>query len=367
MNNKGIVVSIKFSTIIKSVLFIVLLYLLYYFHELVLSVLTAIVIASIFEPIIDRLEKIKLPRIFAVFFTYIAFLSVIFGFLFFFTPKLIDQVGSIYQDLPQHIQSLYIWTDTKTGGNDVILGVITSIQNQILELNLTGTVGNAENSSETFMNLAISIFGSVFNFILIFVLSFYFASQKHGVENFLKIVTTPKYTKYAINLWKRSQKKIGRWMQGQLVSSLIIGVITYLGLLVFFGFEQSLFLAVLAAVSGIVPVIGFFIAAIPAIAIGLAEGGVSIAIGVALLYLVIQMIENQLIYPLVIKKIVGVPAFLVIISLIVGAQLFGFWGIILSIPIAAALMEFIKDIEKKQDETMKSADFKEVHLARSKK
>ena len=64
------------------------------------------------------------------------------------------------------------------------------------------------------------------------------------------------------------------------------------------------------------------------------------------LYVIIQQLENHLIYPLVVKKVVGVPPLLVIIALIIGAQLAGFLGIILSVPIAAVLQELVSDFEK---------------------
>ena len=153
-------------------------------------------------------------------------------------------------------------------------------------------------------------------------------------------------------------------MQGQLILGLLIGVITYLGLVVFFGFQQALLLAFLAAFAELIPLAGPIIAGAPAVAIGLEVGGVSMAVGVLVFYLVVQMIENQLIYPLVVKKVVGVPSLLVIISLVIGAQLFGFLGVLLAIPLSATLMEFIKDVEKKQKEALKKGEIKEIELSK---
>jgi predicted PurR-regulated permease PerM len=71
------------------------------------------------------------------------------------------------------------------------------------------------------------------------------------------------------------------------------------------------------------------------------------------LYLIIQQFENHLIYPLVVRKVVGVPPILVIIALIVGAKLAGFLGILLSVPVSAALKEFVDDIQRKKDDERK--------------
>jgi predicted PurR-regulated permease PerM len=75
-------------------------------------------------------------------------------------------------------------------------------------------------------------------------------------------------------------------------------------------------------------------------------GGVSFALIIVGVYVIIHQFENHLIYPLVVTKIVGVPPILVIISLIIGFELAGFLGILLSVPIAATLVEFVEDIQK---------------------
>ena len=80
------------------------------------------------------------------------------------------------------------------------------------------------------MNTISAVFGGVLSFVLIVVLSFYLAVQEDGVSNFLKVITPLKNEKYIISLWKRSQKKIGYWMQGQILLGVIVGVLIYLGL-----------------------------------------------------------------------------------------------------------------------------------------
>ena len=66
------------------------------------------------------------------------------------------------------------------------------------------------------------------------------------------------------------------------------------------------------------------------------------------LYVIIQQFENHLIYPLVVRKVVGVPPLLVILALIVGGQLAGFLGILISVPVAAAIVEFTDDIQREK-------------------
>jgi predicted PurR-regulated permease PerM len=180
------------------------------------------------------------------------------------------------------------------------------------------------------------------------VFSFYFAVQETGIDDFLRLVTPVEHEQYVVSLWRRSQDKIGKWMQGQLLLGLIVGVLLYLGLVIL-GVPYALLLAVLAAIFELIPVFGQILAALPAIAVAFGDGGVTAALLVLGLYLIVQQFESNLIYPLVVKKIVGVPPLLVILALLIGAKLAGFLGILLSVPIAAALQEFINDIQKKKD------------------
>lgn len=199
------------------------------------------------------------------------------------------------------------------------------------------------------------MFGGLFSFVLIIVFSFYFAVQERGIASFLRIITPPKHEKYAIDLWKRSQLKIGLWMQGQLLLALIIGVLVYLGMMIL-GVKYALLLALLAAVAELIPLFGPVLAAIPAVAIGFIDGGATLGFLVVGFYVIIQQFENHLIYPLVVKKVVGVPPLLVILALLVGGQLAGFLGIIIAVPLAATLMEFLNDLEKDKKKLLEIAE-----------
>jgi predicted PurR-regulated permease PerM len=125
--------------------------------------------------------------------------------------------------------------------------------------NLAGSAGSA------FSTLS-AIFGGITSFALIVVFSFYFSVQETGVEDFLRVVTPVKEQAYVLHLWKRSQDKIGKWMQGQLILGVIVGVLLYLGLTIL-GVPYALLFAVLAGVFEFIPVFGQILAAVPGIAI----------------------------------------------------------------------------------------------------
>ncbi len=139
-------------------------------------------------------------------------------------------------------------------------------------------------------------------------------------------------------------------MKGQLLLGVLIFVLVYLGLTIF-SVPYAFLLALLAGALEIIPVFGPIISAIPGVAFAFSSGGVSLAIVVAGFYLLVQQFENHLIYPLVVRKIVGIPPILVILSLIIGYELIGFLGILISVPAMAVVMEIVDDIEKKKRAT----------------
>lgn len=337
-DSKSIKISISSGSIIKGVLFIVLLLFLYFIRDIVLVILSAVVIASAIEPATKWFGKYRIRRLPAVIFIYLGLVSVLAGFLIFFIPTLLNQALTYISTIPSTINLGDIWNPLR----DSTLLSNASFSTQDIVNNLQQVIAG---TSAGAFKTATFIFGGALSFLLIILLSFYLAVQEDGVANFLRIVTPVKKHKYVIDLWKRSQVKIGHWMQGQLLLGVIIAVLVYLGLMVL-GIQHALLLAFLAGCFEIIPVFGPILSAIPAVFVGLAAGGISEGLLVAGLYLIIHQFENNLLYPLVVKKIVGVSPILVILALVIGAKLAGFLGAILGVPIAAALMELVGDIEK---------------------
>lgn len=321
-------------------LFAALAGLLWFLRDIVLIVLTAVVIASAMEPGIVWLGRYRINRVFSVILIYLAVAAVLFCVLFFFVPPLIDDAVNFFNRLPSVLSSLNF--------ADATNGILPNLGNSFSSSEFVqGLSSTFSATTSGIVSTLSAVFGGITSFILIVVFAFYFSVQETGVDDFLRLVTPTKYQAYVLGLWKRSQAKIGKWMQGQLILGVIVGVLLYLGLTIL-GVPNALLLAVLAALFELIPVFGQILAAIPAIAIGFMDGGATGALLVLGLYLVVQQFEAHLIYPVVVKKVVGVPPLLVILSLIIGAKVAGFLGILLSVPIAGAIQELVTDIDRRK-------------------
>jgi predicted PurR-regulated permease PerM len=343
MEDRSFTISITSSTVIKTIAILVVAWLIFIVRDIVLDVLTAVVIASAVEPGVAQLRRRRIPRTIAVIIIYLVIIVVFFGLFYFFFPFVLEDFASFVAGLPTYLDAF-----TRTGAFDTYAAMIGVPAHSLLPVdNIMASIRSALDIGSIFSNAfgaASAIFGGFFSLVLILVFSFYFAVIETGVDDFLRVVTPHEQQPYVLGLWRRSQHKIGLWMQGQLLLALIMGVLVYLGLTIF-GIPHALILAVIASCFEIIPVFGPILAAVPAVMFGFVDGGVSLGLVTIAIYVIAQQFESQLIYPLVVSRVVGVPPLLVILALIIGGSLAGFLGIILSVPAAATIQELVKDLE----------------------
>jgi len=340
------IIQISSGTIMKALLIVSIFAAFYYLRDIVLVVLLAIIIASAVEPGTQWFLRRRVPRILSVLFMYFVAVTVLVGMFYFLFLPLLNQSATFLSTLPGYLGELQVWNPLQNSkllpSGSAIEGFSQNFSlSQIVE-QINTTISSLSNG---FFSTASTVFGGILSFLLVIVLSFYLSVESDGVSNFLRIVTPAKNEKYILSLWKRSQHKIGLWMQGQIVLAIIIAMLVFLGLTLL-RIDNALLLAFLAGVFEIIPIFGPILAAIPAVTLALVTNGLASALLVIGLYIIVQQFENQLVYPLVVRKIVGVPPLISILALIIGGKLAGFVGLLVSVPIAAMLIEFLNDIEK---------------------
>lgn len=335
-HQRPISISITPGTVVTTLFILLGFWLAFMLKDLLLVVLTAVVFSSAIEPVTRWFVRRGLPRVLAVVIIYLLVVLATVSFFYFFLPPLINEATDFFKTLPTYLETLNL-----TPTDSVIVdGGSISITDQLLQLQTI-----LKTSSAGVLNAASLIFGGLISFVLIIVLSFYFAVQERGLDDFLKLVTPPHHQAYMLDLWKRAQVKMGRWLQGQLLLSLIVGVLVYIGLR-FIGVPYALLLAIVASVLELIPVFGSILAAIPAVMLAFIDQGTAMALFVILLYVIVNQLQGNVIYPMVVQKILGVPPLVVILAIIAGAQLAGFLGILIAVPVAAAIQEWVGDIQK---------------------
>ncbi len=338
-------ISITTGTIFRTFLVGLGIFLVWVLRDLVLVILTSIVIASFIESAVTRLKKIGIGRVMAVVLMYFISLSVLAGLFYLFAPLLITEVYNFSAAISTYFPDAgflnYFQSDAFSGAKDIVNSLAHGFS--IPELLATSKAFIANLSGGFFQTLS-AAFGSLFNVMMIVIISFYLSIQERGIENFLRIILPQKHEDYAVSLWERSRRKIALWIKGQMLVGLLVAILTYLTLSLL-GIQYALLLAIITGLLEIVPY-GVVIAMVPAVAFAYLSGGLSDSLMVFGAYVIIHQFEVYLLNPLIVKRVVGLSPLVVILAVLVGAELAGVWGLILAVPGAVAIMEFINDLEK---------------------
>ncbi len=337
-------VSISTGTLIRFFLVAFGFFLLWVLRDMFLVILTAIIIASFVESGVLYFKKKNVNRILVVVSLY-AFSIILLALLFYlFAPLLITELYNFSVFLSSYVDFSvldYFSNDAFSGAKDIVNNLSHSLSLTTLLETSKAFIGNL---SGGFFQVLTVAFGSIFNVILIILISFYLSIQENGIENFLRIIIPARHEEYAVDLWKRSRHKIALWMKGQLLLGILIAILTYL-VLSLLGIQYALLLAIISGVMELVPY-GVIVALIPAVYFSYLSDGVSSALMVSGAYIIIHQFEAFLFSPLIVGNIVGLSPLVVILAVVIGFELGGFWGLVLAIPVAVVIMELLNDVEK---------------------
>ena len=283
---EDITIHISTQSVVKAILVVLLFVVFFLLRDLFLVVLTSVIISASIEPIARWFIKRKIPRVPAVLGIYVGLAVLISVIFYFLLLPLLNEVSQFLSSLPSYLETVDLWnaSDSFIGRQPVIQGIQESVSLSEVVGTLNKTISSASGGALSAISF---VFGGIFSFLLMIVLSFYLCVQEKGIQRFLSMVTPFKHRNYVLDLWDRSETKIGLWFQGQLLLVVLIGVLTYLGLLLL-RVEHSLLLASLAGIFELIPLFGPLLAAIPAIAIAFTTGDPTLALLVMGLYLIIQ-------------------------------------------------------------------------------
>lgn len=308
-------IEISSKTIIFTVFLLLGLGFVWQIKDLIFSLIIAFIIAGALKPGVNFLEKMKVPRVIGTIITYFAF---IFTFFYIFTliiPPLATELVSLFKNLPQIIKTTFP-TLGSTFNFDFLSRNLPGLTNQTIGF-IKGLFGNVVFVSSTLF------FG------------FYFLSEKDLSKkllgNFFEEIELEKITMIA----NRAQKRMSSWFWGEIILMLVVGILTYIGLFAF-DVKYALALAVLAGILEVVPNIGPILSAVPAVLIGLSVSPL-LGLSMVVLYFIVQQLENNLVVPLIMKKVTGLHPIVILISLIVGGNLAGIIGVLLAVPITILL------------------------------
>ena len=195
-------------------------------------------------------------------------------------------------------------------------------------------------------------FGGVAATVSILTMAFFLSLEEKGVERVILLLSPQKYEEQIKNIFERVQKKVAGWFGARLLACLFVGVGSYI-IFYIFGVKYAFILALISGFLNFIPYIGPWITSILLIVlIAVSSGSWLTVIYVLVAITIVQEIENKILTPLLMKKMTDIPPVLVLFSLLFGAKIFGFLGMIFAVPVFSIIYESIKEfLEKKREGT----------------
>jgi len=336
MDNEKIL-DISWRTILKISVAIICFYLIYSIRDILIWFIFALTIAVLFNPAIDFLQRRKIPRFLGIVFVYFGILGL-FSFLIYLMVPLFDsEIHQFLDSFPQYFEK--ISPPLKELGLQAFEDINSFMQ---------GIGAVLQKMATNIFTVLFTVFGGFFSFLFVITIAFFLSLEEKAVERTLMLLFPKKYEVYVLNLWERCEKEIAGWFGARVLACLFVGVVSYISLLIFH-VKYPAILGLFAGVFNFIPYIGPLITGFLFFTIIFPVDPIK-AVFVIIVFIVIQGIENSILSPILMKKIIGVPPALILISLIIGAKLWGVLGALLAIPLFGILFEFLKEfLQKRKD------------------
>jgi len=301
--------------------------------EILVAIFISFIIMSTLSPYVDLLRKRRFPNALAVMIPYIVTISIIIVLIVPLIPFVNSQLQTLFSTLPS-----YIDTAAK----------LLNIQIEITDPNkfLNSEIDTIGKNALLFTG---KLFSGIFSFLAILVISFYLMLERDKIKKEFTSLFPKETEAKVIAIISQIENKLGAWLRGQIILSFVIGIAMWVALTVI-GLPFALPLALLSGILEIVPTIGPIISSIPAVIVALTISP-ALAITVIVLYLLIQMLENNLLVPKIMEKAVGLNPIIIIIGVMVGAKVMGVLGALLSIPFITTLLVLFRNLKTQNNNT----------------
>lgn len=295
----------------------------------------AMIISYVLNPIVTLLHDRKVPRTIAVLLIYAVFCAVITVLLVNLIPMFINQVQELNRHAPElSMRAQNIVTDINNTSflpESIRNGVNKSLMH--MEKKLSDGLFNFVNNIGSMVNV-------IFITFIIPFLAFYILKDFDVFERTVITYVPKTHRKNTVRLLKDIDTALGSYIRGQFLVCVIVGVLAYFGYL-FIGMPYALLLAGIVAITNVIPYLGPFFGAAPALLMA-STVSIKMVILVGIVNAVCQLLEGNVISPQVVGRTLHMHPLSIIFALLVGGEIAGIVGMILAVPIFAACKVIIQ-------------------------
>ncbi|MHB1296723.1 MAG: AI-2E family transporter [Anaerolineae bacterium] len=336
----------RYRVLLVGVLLLIVLVVLWVAWTALLPFFLGTILAYLLLPIVNLIDRRTQPlfrrrsvsRPFAIFIVYIIGLALVAGVLAFLVPTVADQAGALVEAAPAYWERLVSFL-----GEDVatfLEGIPPEIQ-ETVNANIQRALAGLVDALQTGLLLTISSLTQTITFVIGLVIVpfwlFLVLNDSDRLSRGFYELVPEKARRDVQNILTIIDELLSSYVRGQALLAVIVGVSVTIALMIL-GVDLALLLGTVAGLFEVIPILGPWLGAIPAVLIALLANPMQ-ALWVAVAFFAIQQIENALLVPRIAGNSVRFHPALVMVIVIVGSEAGGFWGLLLAVPLAAMLRD----------------------------
>lgn len=329
-------VIIKFIITVLAVLFFIYIYKNFLMvRTITLSILVAAMLAYFLNPMVKSVRKrLKISDNLAILtvFLIVILIFLILGFTVF--PKTISDIKNLIIKFPEYYKQTLESINDFFNQYELFKGI--NLDNELIIDNISKIYKKqTANAGNLLVNSAKNVMSFVFSLVLTPIFAFYFLKDKDKIKEKFKAMIPEARKERLIRLFSNIHNDMTKYIIGKIKMAIFVGFATFIMLLAL-GVEFSFVIGIITCVADIVPYVGPLMGLIPAFVFAFIDSPIK-ALWIFVLYILIQWVENNIVGPKILSKETGFHPIVVLFLLILGAALFGFLGMILSVPIALVI------------------------------
>ena len=319
------------NQVILALVLVVLGWFVLQIRGIIISLFFSYIIMAAMLPFVEFLRKNGFPKVISILVPYVTLSILVFALIFPLIPFFAEQIGTLLSNLPKYLE--------KSG---------TVFGYQVDPKQLQGYVnGELNNIGKNAFQVTGIVFGGIISALTVIIISFYLLFYRDDFKKSLANLFEKETREKVFLTIAHVDDKLGAWLRGQILLSVIIGVVSFLGLTLL-QIPYALPLALMAGILEVVPTIGPIISAIPAVIVAFTISP-QLALIVVLLYFIIQMLENHVLVPKIMQRAVGLNPIVVILGIGIGANLLGIAGALLIVPFISFIIVLYNGIMKSKE------------------
>lgn len=305
------------------------------------AVVFSVVLAYLFNPLVDYLEKRGIRRLYGVLAIYIGIIAVVLILAFIVMPSSTQEIRSLIQNMPNYFNNISNFFDriyfryTETLGElpPILQGVDSIIRENINRIENFLTDG-----IRTIVRGVVTFFTKIVSIVLTPILTLYFLVDKDMFVRRIKELIPKKYREEILYLGREIDVSVSQFVRGRILLAIFVGITTTVILLIM-DIDFAIVIGFITGVADIIPYIGPFLGFLPAVIFAFISSPIK-AIWIGIIFVLIQWVENNILAPKIIGHRTGMHPLTVLLSLIIGGSLFGVLGMIFSVPMIAIIKIF---------------------------